>query len=175
MQASSLIFVLLILSGFAYYLGVKRSFAVAGGEIRKLHSLPSFYGLYTALWCGIPAMVILAIWTIFETPIVTNLVVSSLPENYQQLSSDRLNLVVNDIKNLVHGNIISGEPSAEIRLAADYYQHLMKIGDYTATVLVLVVAVILALISLRSIHVNQRARNAVEKAVTVCPTDIEYR
>ena len=158
---------LLILSGLAYYLGVKRSFAVAGGEIRKLHSLPSFYGLYTALWCGIPALVILAVWTIFETPIITNLVVSSLPDNFQQLSSDRLNLVVNDIKNLVHGNIMSSEPSAEIQAAADYYQHLITIGDYTATVLVLVVAVILASVSLRSIHVNQRARNAVEKAVTV--------
>jgi phosphate transport system permease protein len=36
-----------------YYLGRNRALTVAGGQIRNLHSLPSFYGSYTALWCGL--------------------------------------------------------------------------------------------------------------------------
>ena len=51
---------LLLFSTGAYYLGRKRAFAVSGGQIRNLHSLPSFYGSYTALWCILPALIVFA-------------------------------------------------------------------------------------------------------------------
>lgn len=40
---SFLLLTLILLSVSAYYLGRKRALAVAGGQIRNLHSLPSFY------------------------------------------------------------------------------------------------------------------------------------
>ena len=46
----SLLLTLILLSIGGYYLGRRRAFAVAGGHIRHLHSLPSFYGSYAALW-----------------------------------------------------------------------------------------------------------------------------
>ena len=55
---SYLLLILLLLSGSAYYLGRNRAFRVAGDHIRNLHSLPSFYGSYTALWCGLPALIV---------------------------------------------------------------------------------------------------------------------
>jgi len=166
MQTSTLVLTLLVLSALAYYFGTKRSLAVAGGEVKKLHSLPAFYGMYTALWCGIPALFILLMWTIFESSIITSLVVSSLPEHIQNTSPDRLTLIVNDIKNLVSGNIVSGEIDPQMQVAADYYQRLENTGDAALSVIVLVIAIILAALSLRSIHAKKRARNSVETAIT---------
>ena len=58
---SFLLFTLILLSVGGYYLGRKRALAVADGHIRNLHSLPSFYGSYAALWCGLPALIVFAV------------------------------------------------------------------------------------------------------------------
>ena len=112
MNAPILVAVLLALSSLAYYLGRRRAFQVAQGPIRNLHSLPSYYGLYTAIWCGIPALLLVALWLSFEHAIITQLVVTGLPDELRALGADRLNLVVNDIKNLVSGNITSRQADA---------------------------------------------------------------
>ena len=91
--------VLILLSCGAFFIGRRRAFAVAGNRagLIAMHSRPVYYGLLTALWCAVPALIIFAAWTIFESTIVTHLVVSALPEKIRSLPPDRLNLVVNDI------------------------------------------------------------------------------
>ena len=165
MTTPILIFALLLLSSFAYYFGKKRAFYVAEGKTRNLHSLPAYYGLYTAIWCGIPALLILFIWTAFESSIITNLVVADLPAEISNQSPDRLNLVINDIKNLVSGNITSGVISPELQRAADHYKQLQATSSYLLTVLVLVLAIIASAFTLIKIKQHQRARNAVERVI----------
>jgi phosphate transport system permease protein len=167
MHAPTLAIVLLVLSSVAYYLGRRRAFAVAQGQIRKLHSLPIYYGLYTAIWAGVPALLLLAFWLMFEDNIITNLVVSGLPEEIRSLSVDRLNLVINDIKNMVSGNIVSSEISPAMQAAADHYKQLQS----TSHVLLAIVALCLAVgggsLMLTRIKAKQRARNAVESFLSV--------
>ena len=43
----------------------------------------------------------------FDVNVITNLVVAELPQEIRTLPENRLDLVVNDIKNLVDGNIVS--------------------------------------------------------------------
>jgi phosphate transport system permease protein len=50
---------LLALSAAAYRLGRRRALTQGSGG-RKLHSLPAYYGVYVALWCALPALVVLA-------------------------------------------------------------------------------------------------------------------
>ena len=115
-SGTTILFILLMLSGLAYYLGLRRSVAVAGGQehVRKLHSRPPYYGAMTALWCGIPALIIFFFWQVFEADIITNLVVSGLPENIRNLPADQINLVINDIRNMAAGNIVSSQTSQVI-------------------------------------------------------------
>ncbi len=127
-----LFFSLLLLSAGAYYLGRKRAFAVAGGQIRNLHSLPSFYGSYTALWCLLPALVVLALWMTFQQGIIVDLVVAGLPPELRDLPPDRLNLVVNDLKNLISGNFVSSTPDPAMLEAANRYRNLQVIGNAVA-------------------------------------------
>lgn len=166
MQAPTLVIALLILSSIAYYLGRKRAFSVAQGKIRSLHSLPAYYGLYTAIWCGIPALLILAVWLSFENTIITQIVVNDLPQEIREQGADRLNLVVNDIKNLVTGNIMSGEASPAIQAAAERYQYLQNVSRTLLAVVALALAIAAGSFTLSKIKTRQRARNAVESFLT---------
>ena len=161
--------VLLALSSGAYYLGRKRAVLLAGGKqgIKDLHSLPNHYGALTAMWCGIPALLILGCWLAFQDTVITNLVVNGLPDEVRSLSQDRLNLVVNDIKNLVSGNIISGDVDMTMIKAADHYRNLMGVSKAALGVVVLAIAIAGALLILKMIKPETRARNHVERFIKI--------
>jgi phosphate transport system permease protein len=165
MHTSTLIIVLLGLMALAYYLGRKRSLSLVSGRIRDLHSLPAYYGLQTAMWCGIPALLLLALWLSFESSLVTSLVVDSLPQEVQSLPPDRLNLVLNDIHNLATGNIVSTGVDETMRQAADHYTRLQGISHMAMFVAALSLAILAGFFAQRSITRHQRARNRVEKAI----------
>jgi phosphate transport system permease protein len=166
MNFTLVVAVLLALSAVAYYLGRRRALMVApGGEIRNLHSLPSYYGLYTAIWCGVPALLLVAFWLFFESSVITHLVVADLPEETRSLDPARLNLVVNDIKNLVSGNITSRQADSAMQAAADHYRNLRTISHAALAVLALAVAILGGSLTLRRIQARQRARNAVETTI----------
>ena len=164
-----IIAVLLALSSAAYYLGRKKSVLLAGGKqgIKDLHSLPNHYGALTAMWCGIPALIIFGCWLAFQDTLITNLVVRNLPEQIRSLPPDRLNLVVNDIKNLVSGNIISGDVDMTMIQAADHYRDLLATSKAALLVVALVVAITGALLILKMIKPQTRARNHVERFIKI--------
>ncbi len=165
MSPFSLIVTLAVLSAFGFWLGRKRSLAVANGRPQDLHSLPGYYGYYTALWCGIPALIVWCLWLAFESVIIPDMVVAGLPGSISDVGPDRLTLIVNDIKNLVSGNIVSGKIEPAIQAAADHYQHLLNISHAALAVVVLTLAMASVLLAWRSIDITKRARNAVEGVV----------
>ncbi|MCB1914734.1 MAG: phosphate ABC transporter permease subunit PstC [Rhodocyclaceae bacterium] len=158
-----LIVLLLTLSSLAYHFGRKRAFAVSGGRIRTLHSLPAYYGLYAALWAVIPALLVLALWLAFEDSVITRLVIASLPPETATLAPSRLNLVLNDIRNLVVGNIVSSEPDAAILAAADRYRDLRGISTTALFAVTLGLAAIGGWFAYGRIRPEYRSRNAVER------------
>jgi phosphate transport system permease protein len=167
MNAITLTIILLCLSSLAYYLGRRRAFSIVQGRVRELHSLPAYYGLYTAIWCGIPALLLVGFWTAFEPNVITHLVISGMPDEIRNQGADRLNLVVNDIKNLVSGNIMSRPASPEIQAAADHYNHLQTISRAAMSAVALSFALIAASLVLTRVRARQRARNAVETILEV--------
>lgn len=158
---------LLILSVTGYYLGLRRSVAVAGGPaaIRALHSRPPYYGMLTAFWCALPSLIIYCVWQSLENQVITHLIIGSMPPEVQALDPAALGLVLNDIRNLVSGNIVSGQISPSIQAAADHYQRLQHISTLALAVIMLCVA-IAGLAGLHS-HITPklRARNHVERLV----------
>ncbi len=168
MSSTTILLILLALSSGAYYVGLRRSLAVAsGGDARNLHSRPNYYGALTALWCGVPALIVFGCWKAFEDTIITHLVVSRLPAEVQALSKARLNLVVNDIRNMVSGNIVSGDISPAMQAAADHWVHLQAISNMALMVIVLVMAIVMTLVIRRLISPRLRARNQVERLVKI--------
>ena len=103
MQVSSLVLVIAALTLAGYRLGRARAISVVGGQrgVRDLHSLPGYYGLLTALWCAVPALVILCGWQMLGERIITAQTVSSMPADVRNLPPAELGLLTNDIKNII--------------------------------------------------------------------------
>ena len=167
MTPATLFIVLLALCGSAYYIGRRRAFAIAGdtSQIRNLHSRPIYYGALTALWCGIPALILFGLWLAFESTIITQLVISGLPENIRSQTGAELNLFINQIKNIVSGNIVSGQITPVMQAAADHYHSLQTTSKAALAVIVISMAMLGLLVVRAKITPTLRARNAVEKVI----------
>lgn len=157
----------MILTAAGYFLGRRTSIraTASDGTVAVLHSRPVYYGSLTALWCLIPAVIIFGFWLVCEPGIISEMVVSFLPDSIRELPDDRLNLIMNDIRNLVHGNIVSGEVSQEIEAAAQYYIHLRSISRAALSVIVIALAIAAILLVQKWITPNLRARNHVELVI----------
>jgi len=169
MSPTQLLIALLMLAAGGFYLGRKQAFFVSSsrGGPKVLHSRPVYYGSLTALWCAVPALIVFSFWLAFETSVITSIMVSGLPETLQQLPADRLNLVVNDIRNLVSGNIVGGEINSAIQAAADHYKSLRATSHAALTVLILALAIVAILWGRRIITPELRARNHVETVIRI--------
>ncbi|MBN2809353.1 MAG: phosphate ABC transporter permease subunit PstC, partial [Deltaproteobacteria bacterium] len=108
-----------------------------------------------------------AVWHFFESSIVTHFVVAGLPESMSRLPASRLGLIVNDIKNLVSGNIMGRVPDQYILAAAEQYRALIKISQASLAVVMLVLAIVGLVAVLSRIRPDLRARNQVEKVINV--------
>lgn len=177
MPIQTILITLIALLIFSYFIGRKRSLAVSSpikpkansnGKNRgrnNLHSRPNYYGYMVAIWAGIPALLVLMLWSAFNSSIVTSLTISGLPEVMQSESSDSLGLIINEVKNLAESGNIAAEVDPVKRNAALHYQKLQEISSLAKTVVVFVIALIGMMIGWRLISPEMRARNKVETVV----------
>lgn len=156
-----------------YQLGKRRAVQLGGGSRKarsQLHSLPGYYGWFVAIWCGVPALLVLLLWLALDSTFTFDsmIITAMLPEELQDLPSNRLSLVINDIKNLASGNIVTGKVDDTLRAAADHYRHLREISTAALSVSVIVIAIMGIIIGWRRIVSSEfRARNHVEHAVKI--------
>lgn len=164
--------VVLALSVIGYRFGRARSLTVSGGDARQLHSLPSYYGLYVALWCGIPALILVALWVSIEPALIINMVLGTLPPEVmlgpdgQPLGEARMSLLVTDIQNVATGNISTATDPAVLE-AAERYRTLQQTSFAAMTVVALAAALGGAALAFRYIAPAFRARNRVENIIKV--------
>jgi phosphate transport system permease protein len=167
MTPAALLVVLIGLTFVAYLFGKARAVAVVGGarKIRNLHSLPSYYGALTALWCALPAIVVLATWVGFQDRIIIGLVTQEMSAETRQLPPDQLGLVLNDVRNVVAGGVTAASARPEAKAAAARYIELRELSRTAVSVLVLVIGIIGVLIVRARISPELRARNSVERII----------
>ena len=166
MASSTLLFVVVGLALLGYYVGRQRAVgaAVAAGP-RSFHSLPGYHGGYVALWCALPAVTLLALWQVIEPVWLRSQVIDSLPAATQALPDDQLGLVYNEIRNLVDGTFVVGEPSPELAAAAERYTELRASSRNLAAGAVIVLGILVLAWAYRRVRADFRARNRVEKAI----------
>lgn len=163
-KTTYLVFVLLLSMIFFYWGKLQASRMVREGH--SLHSLPGYYGYFTALCAGTPALLLLLLWLGFETMVVTRAALASLPESMLAVGQDQLGLIVTDIQNVANHVPVS-EPSPEIRAAGEHYAALKIRGDWLLTLLGGGFAIAGALFARSRINPGFRARNRVETAVNL--------
>ncbi len=167
MSPSILLIVLLILSYVGYQAGKKRSLACVDGIVRNLHSLPGFYGVYAALWSIVPALIVTVIWLSVESGWIAGQVIAELPEDLRDLPASRLYLVLNDIRNVVNGSTIATQSDPVILHAADRYLDFRQLSHNLLALAAIALSLAGIWFSTQRIDKEHRARNAVEKAMSV--------
>ena len=167
MQNTTLILLLAAMATASFFLGRRRSLVLVGGPARgsKLHSLPSYYGYFTLIWCLLPAMGLLLAWLLLEPRVIVALIIRSLPEAQQSLSAGELNLLVNNIQNLAAGDAVSGDINAVLAEAAERYNKYVAASRRMLATFALGVATLGGIYALRRIRPDMRARNRVEHVI----------
>ncbi len=134
-----------------------------------MHSLPCHYGTFMALWCALPALVILGSWQLIESPLITSFVVEKLEA--ETVPPEQLKVIINNLKevdnlkNIGSGGLAISALDSLTNKAASYYfslEHKFRIGIGT---IVIALALGVTLLQLSRISATFQARNMVEKLV----------
>lgn len=130
------IFVCLVaLSLLGYAAGRRRAFASAGGDVRRLHSLPSYYGMHVAIFALLPALGVLLIWLLAQPIIVERSVSGLIPPELVPDGSSRA-LVMSDVRRVAEGldiaigqGVLTEEDVRDMRVdATDLRARLGEVG-----------------------------------------------
>ncbi|SFA98189.1 phosphate ABC transporter membrane protein 1, PhoT family [Poseidonocella pacifica] len=111
MPVSWIMIILFALAVLGYVLGRRRALASAGGDMRNLHSLPSYYGSHVALFAVAPAVALLAIWLVVQPMVISSSVARSFPDGAISEGSS-LSLVMSDVKRVADGLNVAVERGA---------------------------------------------------------------
>jgi len=167
MSATTLILLTLGLGIASFVYGRHHAFAVAKqhGGTRAMHSLPGHYGLMVGLWCALPALAIILLWKLAEPAMISNMLDGVIPQSVSQGGEKTVELYRNDIDNIVDAarlDSISDPPKLAV---AERLISLRSTSSLALVVLALVVAMIGAVLELRRITPDMRARVTVEKII----------
>lgn len=171
MSSTTLIFVVLFLALFSYWYGIQNAISIAGGKtkIKHLTSLPRQFGLLTAFWCGLPALAMLLLWSIFESSIIQSIFVSSLAESVQNLSQSDLSLYLNDIKIIADTESAKGIAAQvgdnEKYAAANYLIQLTNNASWMKSGLVLIISMASVLLVVSRYTADFKARVQLESII----------
>ncbi len=169
MSPSFFLIVLLGLASFAYMQGKRRAFRLASSEsdTTNLHSRPGYYGMLTALWCVLPALIIFSFWMMFSGTVLTTLALRTLPDAIQNIPQDQVNLLVNELHNLIAGHVAARDIDPVLQLAAEQYLGMERISRIALAVVMFAVALFFSTLIYRRITPRLRARNHVERIIQV--------
>lgn len=165
-----LIGVLLAIIAIAYQIGLSKSRTLAGkgNNSTKLHSRPGYYGALVALWCGIPAFLILLVWNIIEPSILTHVVLNNIPANIaESLDPASTGVLVDRVQAIASGFGVSDTPVAYEMVAAGQLAKFETIATFAKIVLVICSALAGLIWAKKRISDQFRARNQVEKIMNI--------
>lgn len=176
MSLSTLLIIVMAGAIAAYMLGRTRSQQIAKpiGGVRNLAALPSYYASMMGLWALLPALLIIVVWSVFDSAIIDSLVRASLPEDAKKLSPENFSLIMSQVTNAANGIDLGNGLGDEYQLAIDRLQQLNATNTGAMPVLALITMVVGALLGFRMIRPEHNARYAVERifnaTLIICST-----
>jgi len=188
-STSLLVATVLALGGLGWVLGNWRARASVGGKTSELHSRPGYYGAYVMLWTGLPALLLIILWSAIAPPVISSLVASRLPETVQSegaqsrtLTMSTINMIeaglerltpeelektsdaATDVKTLLMGKGVplASAPEAYAIDAARYQMSVKATSRFIITASSLALALLCLAFGAIQVGPKLRSRNAVE-------------
>ena len=98
----TLALVVLAIAVAGYAMARGRAMARAGGDARRLHSLPNYYGMTAAMFAAVPALGVMVIWLLAQPMLIQNSVLPLLPAEALE-SVGTTSLVLSDVNRVADG------------------------------------------------------------------------
>ncbi len=165
-----LIGILLAIIAVAYQIGLTRSKSIAGkgNSSAVLHSRPGYYGSLVALWCGVPAAILLIVWNIAEPSLLRHLALSQLPANVvNSLSASEVDVLIRRVQSIASGFGVSDTAQAYEIAAAAKLKTYETIGMIAKFAVIISVALFGLAYARQRISQQFRARNQVERVISI--------
>jgi len=176
MAYTDFIIVFLLAIIVIFYLGKNRSLksvqSTRGSQ--KLHSLPSYHGMFAAVLCAVPALIFIGVWTLFDDSLINEMVWASLPDSYhvtgaydRSLLFNRITSCADDIVLCQHaGNNIENYVPA-VQDGAIYFLDLQTTGRRLLLAATIILMLLGGSLGLSFIKPKFRARNYVENFMLI--------
>ena len=189
-----IILIVLALAALGYAAGRRRAVASVNGDIRKLHSLPAYYGWNVVVLTLVPALVALLLWVILQPLVIEAQVAQMIPAEegadgalvmvdvqriaeglytlvdqgaLSERAAANLDAATTDIRQMLAdtGVALGAQVSPEVLTAAQSYRGMARTAITARTLLTLALAVAGMAFGIARAQGGMRARNAVEKVV----------
>ncbi|RZJ83895.1 MAG: phosphate ABC transporter permease subunit PstC, partial [Brevundimonas sp.] len=151
-------------SAVSYRLGKAKAVRISKGV--RTHSRPNYLGAYVALWAGVPAAILLALFIMFGGRVEHAWLSANPPAVVKALPSEQAEVFYSDAVTLSKGKKAQGFYEGELKAALDVKAKEAKSQRAMLTTGVMALAALLALagmlIALPRITVDFRGRNRVE-------------
>lgn len=158
---------IIALSLVAYFVGRSTGARFAGEAGGSVHSLPNYHGAFVAIWVGVPALILVLLWTAFQGSVIDGLLLAGLPAEMTETASQaQKNLLLSEIRNVASGQIFTQPPPAIVE-AAERLTRLEFITRVAMFVVALAVMMLALFLAQRSLAPRFRARNAVERGLSI--------
>ena len=165
-----LIGVLLALVAIAYQIGLSKSRNLAGkgSNSATLHSRPVYYGALVALWCGVPAFLILIIWNLVEPSVLQHIIFNNIPASVSAtMDAAGRDVLIDRVQAIASGFGVTDQAAAYEVAAAQQLAKFQTIGTFAKLAVVISVALAGLVWAKRKVSEQYRARNQVEKTINV--------
>lgn len=163
MSTGALFACLMVMPLLAYFSGRQRALrmGLSLGGIYHLHSLPFYYGMMAAIYCGVPALLLAGLWLLVGDNVNIALLLKQAPESWNLLSDSERALLLNTVKNIAAGQSVIGQPDDVVQVA-DLYRRVVVSSHKLSVVLLLTLATAGFFWGVFSIKPTQPARLQVE-------------
>ncbi len=157
----------LVLTSLGYFLGCRRAYSSVAGNLQKLHSLPPYHGLHAALWVALPSVALLLVWPLLSSYLISNMVTSSLPLEIRTQDPHKVELILNDIRQINNGNAVIQDNNTTIKDAAEYQSMLEQMSNLWLIAVIIIISASTYLWHRKHFYPQLRARHTVEKTVRI--------
>lgn len=157
---------LIALAAFGYMFGRGRAVSVSGGRESELHSRPGYHGGFVAAWVGLPSILLVLLWLLFQGTVIEALLLQTLPADMTEgKTQGQIDLILSEIKSVAAGNVF-GEPTIAVREAAERYERWQWIARMAMIAAAVSVALLGLYLASRRIAPRFRARQGAERVMS---------
>jgi len=157
--------VILIASALGYYLNrqTARRLTASG---QRLHSLAGFHGAFAVCVSGLPALIFVLLWLLFDDTVIEAMIMSRLPaDQVAGLGTGELSLVKSELRSIATGNVF-GSPAPWKVEAGQSLANLTATSRVALFVVVLAILAVGIAVARSKVSPAFRARQGVERAMS---------